>query len=128
MTPKTTAATITLYVEHMESDETLSVIENCLLKTKGVVSFFSDISDQRLVVRSTISAEELVKTIYQDTHHRASTIKGSYDGAGPQYIRPKSDQQGGENGWFSSLYQIISPTSIPAAAPSQGQGWLGNWW
>eukprot|EP01127_Copromyxa_protea_P014871 TRINITY_DN4206_c0_g1_i1.p1 TRINITY_DN4206_c0_g1~~TRINITY_DN4206_c0_g1_i1.p1 ORF type:complete len:291 (+),score=57.58 TRINITY_DN4206_c0_g1_i1:39-911(+) len=121
-----TAITITLYVEHMENDDNMQVIESCLLRTKGVVSFFSDVSDQRLVVRSTVTAEELVKLIYQDTHHRASTIKGSYDAAGPQYIRPKSDQEG-ENGWFSSLKQIITPNSIPASS-AQGQGWFGTWW
>jgi hypothetical protein len=123
---KTTAATITLYIEHMENDDALTIIESCLLKTKGVVSFFSDISDERLVVRSTVSADELVKLIYQDTHHRASTIKGSYDGAGPQYIRPKSEQQG--EGWFSSFYQIIGPNSIPSSSSSQNQGWFGTWW
>jgi len=123
---KNTATTITLFLENVDTEEGMAVIENCLLGTKGVVSFFSDVSDQRLVVRSSVGADELVKVIYQETHHRASTIKGSYDGAGPQYLHKAGDTR--EGGWFSSLYQIITPGSVANSSSSNtGAGWFGAW-
>jgi hypothetical protein len=49
--------TVNLFVENMD-EKVLGEIENCLLKCKGIVSFFSDVDDGKVIVR--LTSENLV--------------------------------------------------------------------
>jgi hypothetical protein len=46
------SATVNLFVENMD-EKVLSDIESCLLKCKGIISFFSDVEDGKVIVRLT---------------------------------------------------------------------------
>jgi hypothetical protein len=49
--------TVNLFVENMD-EKVLGEIETCLLKCKGIVSFFSDVDDGKIIVR--LTSENLV--------------------------------------------------------------------
>jgi len=104
------ATTVNLFVEGMHSVEARTQVEQALLRKEGVISFFSDIADQKIVIRTTLSVEELYAYIWDTCRMRASTIKGDYSGFKPNgYL----DDSGGANkgGWLwgiSSLLQIIA--------------------
>lgn len=53
--------TVNLFVENMD-EKVLGEIENCLLKCKGIVSFFSDVDDGKVIVR--LTSENLVGTCF----------------------------------------------------------------
>lgn len=104
--------TVNLFVENMD-EKILTEIEACLLKCKGVVSFFSDVDDGKIVVRlsSENITDDVIGNIYDTTKHRTSVIKGDYDSSGyPLYISDASHKKG--EGFFSSLYQVSFFTSF----------------
>lgn len=101
--------TVNLFVENMD-EKILTEIEGCLLKCKGVVSFFSDVDDGKIVVRlsSENITDDVIANIYDNTKHRTSVIKGDYDSSGfPLYISENSHKKS-EGGFFSSLYQVLT--------------------
>jgi hypothetical protein len=123
--------TVNLFVENMD-EKILTEIESCLLKCKGVISFFSDVDDGKIVVRlsSENITDDVIGNIYDTTKHRTSVIKGDYDSSGyPLYISDNPNKKG-EGGFFSSLYQIVSVSEVhthPRDKNAKG-GWLGSWW
>jgi len=119
-----TSHTINLFVENM-NEAILTEVEACLLKTKGVISFFSDVDDGKVIVRLTSEnlTDEVIASIYETTKHRTSIIKGDYDSSGfPLYIT-ESLQKQNEGGFFSSFYQLVSVDQS-----KEKRGWLGGWW
>jgi len=146
------ASTVNLYVEGMHSIEARTQVEQALLKKEGVISFFSDIADEKIVIRTTLSVEDLYAYVWETCRMRASTVKGDYSGFKPSgYLDDSSNAKGGWLWGISSLLQIIAvkndgsnvpaPTPVkptpaksktaPAAATSGGngeKGWLGSWW
>lgn len=119
--------TVNLFVENMD-EKVLGEIENCLLKCKGIVSFFSDVDDGKVIVRLTSEnlVDDVIANIYENTKHRTSIIKGDYDSSGfPLYIT-ENQQKKNEGGFFSSLYQIVSVSDHPKEKAKSG--WLGSWW
>jgi len=121
-----TSHTINLFVENM-NESILSEIESCLLKTKGVISFFSDVDDGKVIVRLTSEnlTDDVIASIYETTKHRTSLIKGDYDSSGfPLYIT-ESLQKQNEGGFFSSIYQLVS---VSDQSKEKRGGWLGGWW
>lgn len=124
--PKSTSHTVNLFVENMD-EKILSEIEACLLKTKGVISFFSDVEGGKVIVRLTSEniIDDVIGHIYETTKHRTSVIQGDYDSSGfPLYITQKKN----EGGFFSSLYQIVSVSEVHTKDKKAGGGWLGSWW
>jgi len=118
---KPEAATVNLFVEDM-NEKLLTEIEATLLKTKGVISFFSDVGEQKLVVRlnsSSITAE-VIENIYEHTKVRTSVIKGDFDCTGlPQYLAEKKGDS-----WWNSNNNIIAVDQ-----PKEKQkGWFSGWW
>jgi len=126
------AHTVNLFVENMD-EKILTEIESCLLKTKGVVSFFSDVDDGKIIVRlkSENLVEEVIGYIYEVTKRRTSIIKGDYDSSGFPFYYTDANQKKNEGGFFSSLYSIISVSEVHAHPkdnkPKSG-GWLSSWW
>jgi len=125
------SATVNLFVENMD-EKVLGEIESCLLKCKGIISFFSDVEDGKVIVRLTSEnlVDDVIASIYETTKHRTSVIKGDYDSSGfPLYITENQQKKGEGGGFFSSLYQIVSVSEVQNHPREKGKsGWLGSWW
>jgi hypothetical protein len=146
------ASTVNLYVEGMHSIEARTQVEHALLKKEGVISFFSDIANEKIVIRTTLSVEDLYAYVWETCRMRASTVKGDYSGFKPSgYLDDSANAKGGWLWGISSLLQIIAVkndgSNIPAPTPvkptpAKGKaatatagsggngekGWLGSWW
>jgi len=123
--------TVNLFVENMD-EKVLCEIEACLLKCKGIVSFFSDMDDGKIIIRLTSEnlVDDIVGNIYENTKHRTSVIKGDYDSSGFPFYMTENQQKKNENvGFFSSLYQIVSVSEVQSHPKEKSKvGWLGSWW
>jgi len=128
--PVQSAVTVNLFVENMD-EKVLTELETCLLKTKGVVSFFSDVEEGKISVRLTSEniTSDVIGYIYEVTKRRTSVIQGDYDSSGFPLYHTDANQKKND-GFFSALYQIVSVSEVhnhPREKPKSG-GWLGSWW
>jgi len=128
-TPYPSASSFSLFVENMNNDGTQKAIESCLLQTPGVISFLCDTSEERVIVRTTSSREELIASIFKTTHLRSSLVKGQFNDFKPGgYVDNAMDE-----GWGSYLWQIINvgtPGAKHQFQQKEGdkQTWFGSWW
>jgi len=129
------ATSFSLFVENLNTPDAQRKIESCLLQTPGVVSFFCDAAEEKVVIRTTASRDQLIESIFNSTNHRASLIKGQYSDFRPggylDNVPPETDE-----GWGSYLWQIISvgqksssfskKNSHQEEAQTTSQSWF--WW
>jgi len=116
---KNTSVTVNLFIENLD-DQVLSDVEACLLKTKGVISFFSDVEDQKVVVRLTSQniTDDVIANIYDNTKHRSSIIKGDFDSSGlPLYLEKPQ-----KSSWWGSGGAVVTVDN-----KEKKSGWF-NWW
>ena len=129
---QTTPSTITIFVEGMSTPGSRTQVETCLLKKEGVISFYSDIADEKVVLRTTCTFEDVQSHIWNETQMRGSAAKGDYASfSQPGYLDEKSANQNG--GWLngiSSLLQIIAVKDGKDGKPVQQQksGSWSSWW
>jgi len=101
------ATSFSLFVENLNTPEAQRKIESCLLQTPGVISFFCDAAEEKVVIRTTASRDHLIESIFKSTNHRASLVKGQYSDFRPGgYLDNYVPEQ--NEGWGSYLWQIIS--------------------
>lgn len=132
-----TAVTVSLFVEDVQRSEVRTSVENALLRRDGVISFFTDMAEEKVVIRTMCAVEALQQHIWDACKIRATATKGDYSTFNPSgYLDDKPQQKGWLSG-FSSILQIIAvkdDENEPAApAPvKSGRGqqarWLGSWW
>lgn len=109
-----------------------SRVEACLLKKEGVISFYSDIAEEKVVIRTTCTFPEIQTHIWNETKMRGTAAQGGNSSnihirlsltldysnfSQPGYLDDKTNgQQGGWLNGFSSLLQIIA-VKVPAPLP-----------
>eukprot|EP01125_Pyxidicula_operculata_P000247 TRINITY_DN10329_c0_g1_i1.p1 TRINITY_DN10329_c0_g1~~TRINITY_DN10329_c0_g1_i1.p1 ORF type:complete len:275 (-),score=76.87 TRINITY_DN10329_c0_g1_i1:191-1015(-) len=122
------AKTFTVYVEDMKTEESKEEVETCLLSTPGVISFFSDIMEEKIVIRSSSTYEEISNSIFSTCKKRVSTIRGDFSSFSHPDYHGDSIEANQNNGWLTSIIQIVAATPQKQAPQQQQQGWFGSWW
>eukprot|EP01128_Nolandella_sp_AFSM9_P010916 TRINITY_DN7633_c0_g1_i1.p1 TRINITY_DN7633_c0_g1~~TRINITY_DN7633_c0_g1_i1.p1 ORF type:complete len:310 (-),score=113.43 TRINITY_DN7633_c0_g1_i1:196-1053(-) len=129
-----TPTTITMFVEGMGTAQKRSQVEACLLKKEGIISFYSDIGEEKVVIRTTCQFNEIQSHVWNETKMRGTASKGDYgDFSQPGYLDEKVE--GANGGWlngFSSLLQIIAVKDgndqTKTAPAQQKNGTWSSWW
>jgi len=136
------AVTMALFVENLHNADVRQRLENCLLKKEGVLSILTDLQEEKVTVRTTLTIEALQAQIWEHCHARATLSKGDYSTfKATGYLDEQKGQSGGWLSGLSNLLQIIAvkpDQPAPAkAAPQKAAtgggggkqgGWLGSWW
>lgn len=127
------ANTFTLYIGGMNTESARSQIESILLKSKGVISFFFDLCEQKVVIRATMTADDVIERI-SSGGWKASTNKkdiGASTGEinkenEPEYL---DESAGGNNGsWFGFGAITLFGQETPDKARLEKQNQQGNGW
>jgi hypothetical protein len=100
------ANTFTIYVSGLNSEDSRSQIEAVLLKIKGVISFFFDLCEHKVVIRSTVAADDVIERV-SSAGWKASTNKKDVVGASgdmskenePAYL-DESNASANSGNWF----------------------------
>jgi len=133
------STTLALYIEGgLNHNETRKSLENCLLKKDGVYSILTDLQEEKVTIRTSLTLEVIQTHIWEHCKVRATTTKGDYSSfKASGYLDDTGKQSGGWLSGLSSLLQIIAvkpdvpaTPAKPAPKPAQKgqQGWLGGWW
>lgn len=100
------ANTFTIYVSGLSTEEARSQIESVLLKIKGVISFFFDLCEQKVVIRSTVATDDVIDRIAANgwkasTNKKdvASTTGDMSKDSEPSYL-DESQGNGASGNWF----------------------------
>lgn len=135
--PSAAAVTVSLFVEDVQRGDVRASVENALLKRDGVISFFTDLAEEKVVIRTTCDVEALQQHLWDTCRIRATATKGDYSSFHPSgYLDDKPQHKGWLSG-FSSILQIIAvkddenepaaPAPVKAGRGQQAR-WLGSWW
>jgi len=119
----------TIFISGLLNDSAKKEIEGILLKTKGVISIYCDLLEQKCVVRATIPSDQVIKTLsdngkkaslkkkdiitddsgYLDEQGEGSESKSSWFGFGGMTKygddKKKKDEEGG--GWMKSIGKAL---------------------
>ncbi|KAK5575686.1 hypothetical protein RB653_006819 [Dictyostelium firmibasis] len=116
--------TLLLHVKGMNNESTKKQLEECLLKTKGVISFMIDLTQCHATVRTSLSSDEIKLVIRNNVGLSASLIIDGQEEveSTPDYLpepyNPNNSNSSKRWGWGS----IIS-----FGAQEQKQKQEGNW-
>jgi hypothetical protein len=137
------AHTYILFVSGLKDEKTKKMISDCLLTTKGVVSFIIDLLEQKVVVRTITSVDTITQAIFSNTGMRASIKehssghsttdcqednKENYPDYLPEVKRdPRQQQNSNNRGWFG-LGAIISFSDAKKEQKQKetSSGWLSK--
>jgi copper chaperone CopZ len=120
------AHTHTLFISGLKDDKTKKLISECLVNVKGVISFVIDLTEQKVIVRSIISIDNIIQAIFSSTgmraslketpksqhhqHHLTETHQDDNKENYPDYLpesKHSSNSNNSNRGWFG-LGAIIS--------------------
>jgi len=103
------AHTFTVYVSGMSTEETRDQVEKVLIKVKGVVSFFFDLGEQKVVVRSMTGVDDIIERIATNGF-KASTTKKDVGQAieinkenEPAYLDESKQENAAGGSWFGGF-------------------------
>jgi hypothetical protein len=127
---KGVARTYTIFIKGLNNEKSKAQVETALLGVKGVVSFLVDLFQQRAIIRSITSAEEIIASIEQTTS--LSAVLGDNDESdensakSPSYLDDKAQSSWG--------WGIISFGSTPKKGKKPNPqdaswgGWVSKIW
>jgi len=104
----------TIYVTGLKDERSKKLVGDCLLGVKGVVSFIIDLNEQKVVVRSMTSLDNILQAIFSNTGMRTSTtVDGDDD---------DDDNEGDEENKENNLDYL---PEVKQDANTKGRGWFG---
>jgi copper chaperone CopZ len=134
------AHTFTVYVSGMSTEETRDQVEKVLIKVKGVISFFFDLCEQKVVIRSMLAVDDIITRIV-DNGFKASTSKKDIGTATPEtnkennepaYLDESKIEGANGSSWFGGFGTITLFGAETAEdrkakqAAQNGNGWFSK--
>jgi copper chaperone CopZ len=134
------AHTFTVYVSGLSTEETRDQVEKVLIKVKGVISFFFDLCEQKVVIRSMATVDDIITRI-TDNGFKASTSKKDIGATTPEtnkenepaYLDESKPEGANGSSWFGGFGTMTlfgesaeDRKAKQAQASGAGSGWFSK--
>jgi len=137
------ALTYTIFITGLKDDGNKKILSDCLLNVKGVISFTIDLSEQKVVVRTSLSVDTIIQQIFSSTGMRGTTTKEiqppyikeqnhninneeDKENSCPDYL-PEVEQKNSNRGWFGfGAIVSFSDAKKNEKQRQEGSGFFGR--